>query len=368
MEAGAGGLADGVPLIQAPAGFQSGSITPPGNVTVGTLAPGQFKRGYVNQWNFTVERKLPSNVLLTVGYVGNHLVHQFNGRRLNVGGLGEGSAGQALFSAYGRTGNTYAFQGYLDSHYNSLQVSLKRQATHGLFLQGSYTYSKVIGYMDDEGWANGLNFTCVGNALLPQGCQSLNRHTLSFDHTHVLKMAFIYHLPFGAGEKFANTEPAARALLGGWQVNGIITGISGSPLFPSQDSSFLNTPNTGQVPDFAGGLQMIKGTGPGQQWFNTTAFTPNEEVRIGNSGRGLSWLRGPGLMQLDLSLFRNFKITEKYHLKVRAETLNFANNPHWNNPNTSCSITTSGTCGGSMGQITGAFGQRIFQLGAEVDF
>ena len=364
----AGGLADGVPLIQAPAGFQSGSITPPGNVTVGTLAPGQFKRGYVNQWNFTVERKLPSNVLLTVGYVGNHLVHQFNGRRLNVGGLGEGSAGQALFSAYGRTGNTYAFQGYLDSHYNSLQVSLKRQATHGLFLQGSYTYSKVIGYMDDEGWANGLNFTCVGNALLPQGCQSLNRHTLSFDHTHVLKMAFIYHLPFGAGEKFANTEPAARALLGGWQVNGIITGISGSPLFPSQDSSFLNTPNTGQVPDFAGGLQMIKGTGPGQQWFNTTAFTPNEEVRIGNSGRGLSWLRGPGLMQLDLSLFRNFKITEKYHLKVRAETLNFANNPHWNNPNTSCSITTSGTCGGSMGQITGAFGQRIFQLGAEVDF
>jgi hypothetical protein len=365
----AGGLADGVPLIQAPAGFQSGIITPPGNVTIGTLAPGQFKRGYVNFWNFTVQRKLPANILLDVGYVGNHLVHQFNGRRMNVGGLGEGSAGQPLLSAYGRTGGTFLFQGYLDSHYNSLQVSLKRQATHGLFLQGSYTYSKVIGYMNDEGWENGLDFTCTGNSLLPQGCQSLNRHTLSFDHTHVLKMAFIYNLPFGAGQKWANTQPAARAILGGWQVNGIITGISGSPLYVSQTASFLDTPNTGQSPDYAGGLQMIKGTGPGEQWFNTSAFTPVQTLRFGSSAnRGLSWLRGPGLMQLDLSLFRNFKITERYKLRVRAETLNFSNTPHWNNPNLDCSITTSGVCGGSLGQITGSFGQRIFQLGAEIDF
>jgi hypothetical protein len=362
-----GGLADGVPLIQAPPGFQSGVITPPGNVTVGTMNPGAFKRGYVEFWNFTIQRKLPGDVLLNVGYVGNHLVHEFNGHNPNAAPLGAGSAGQPLNAAFGRTGGTYLFQGYLDSHYNSLQVSLDRHVTHGLFLQGSYTYSKVIGYMDDEGWANGLYFNCPGNALLPGGCQSLNRHTLSFDHTHVLKMAFIYNLPFGAGEKFA-TSGAANAVLGGWQLNGIITGISGSPLFPSQDASFLNTPGTSQVPDYAGGLQMIKGTGSGQQWFNTTAFVPNENVQIGNSGRGLSWLRGPGLTQMDLSLFRTFKLTERFKLKMRAEMLNFSNTPHWSNPNTTCTITSTGVCGGSMGQITGAFGERIFQLGAQINF
>ncbi len=362
-----GGLFNGVPLITGPTGFGSGILTPPGNVTIGTLAPGQFKRGYVEFWNFTVERKLPFNTMLNVGYVGNHLVHEFNGVNANAAALGTGSAGQPLFSAFGRTGGTYLFQGYLDSHYNSLQVSLNRHVTNGLFLQGAYTYSKVIGYMDDEGWENGLNFNCTPNSLMPQGCQALNRHTLSFDHTHVLKMAFIYTLPFGAGQQFATTG-ASSAILGGWQLNGIVTGISGSPLFPSQDASFLNTPGTNQVPNFAGNLTMTKGTGPGQEWFNTTAFTPIQTVQIGNGGRGLSWLRGPGLMQMDLSLFRTFKLTERFKLKARAEMLNFSNTPHWSNPNTTCTITSTGVCGGSFGQITGAFGQRILQLGAEVDF
>ncbi|HUX09953.1 MAG TPA: TonB-dependent receptor [Terriglobia bacterium] len=365
-------LANGVPLIAAPTGFSSGVITPPSDVTVGTMNPGAFKRGYVEFWNFTVERKLPGNVLLNVGYVGNHLVHEFNGLNANAAAMGTGSDGQPLFSAYGRTGGTYLFQGYLDSHYNSLQVSLNRHVTHGLFLQGAYTYSKVIGYMDDEGWENGLNFNCTPNSLMPNGCQALNRHTLSFDHTHSLKMAFVYNLPFGAGEKFASSSKVANAIMGGWQVNGIVTGLSGSPLFPSQTTKYINTPGTNQVPNFSGTLNMVKGTGPGQDWFNTTAFTPNETGLIGNGGRGLSWLRGPGLMQMDLSLFRTFNLTERFKLKMRGEMLNFSNTPHWSNPNTTCSIVTpeSGpdVCGGSFGQISGAFGQRIVQLGAELDF
>jgi hypothetical protein len=366
------GLADGVPLIQAPTGFASGLITPPGTYTVGTMAPGPFKRGYVEFWNITAERKLPGDILLNVGYVGNHLVHEFNGVEANAAPLGAGAAGQPLNAAFGRTSDTYLFQGYLDSHYNSLQVSLNRHVTNGLFLQGSYTYSKVIGYMDDEGWEDGLNFNCPASSLMPQGCQSLNRHTLSFDHTHVLKMAFIYTLPFGAGQRFVSSSQAANAVLGGWQINGIVTGLSGSPLFPSQTADYLNTPFTNQVPNFAGNLTMTKGTGPGEQWFNTSAFTPDETVSIGNGGRGQSWLRGPGLMQLDLSLFRTFKLTERFHLKMRAEMLNFSNTPHWSNPGVSCSIVTptSGpdVCGGTFGQITTSYGQRILQLGAEVDF
>ncbi|HEV2246957.1 MAG TPA: TonB-dependent receptor [Terriglobia bacterium] len=354
------GLAEGVQLITAPPSFASGAITPPGNVTIGTLAPGTFKRGYVESWNLTVERRLPSNILLSVAYVGNHLVHQFNGQELNAAAINTGSAGEPLFAAFKRTADTYAFQGYLDSHYNSLQVALNRHVTNGLFLQGSYTYSKVIGYMDDEGWENGLFFQCPG-------CQALNRHTLSFDHTHVLKMAYVYQLPFGAGKKWANSDRVARAVLGNWQTNGVFTAYTGAPLQLAA-SNFLNAPFSSNTPNFTGSLQMARQTGPGQFWFAPTSFTPVVTPGIiGNTNRGLSWMRGPGLKQLDFSVFRNFAIKERYNLEMRFEALNLTNTPHWFNPSTFCS-NNAGTCGGSFGQITSAFGQRIVQIGAQIRF
>ena len=363
------GLADGVPLIQAPTGFQTGAITPPTNVVVGSLAPGEYKRAYVEFWNFTIERKLPGSIFLSVGYVGNHLVHEYNSRDINAAPLGAGASGQPL-AGFGRNIKTLQGQGYLDSHYNSLQVSLNRRVSKGLFLQGSYTYSHTIAYEDDEAASSsnsGLLFNCPPSAALPQGCQPFNRGTPAFDHTHVLKMAFIYHLPFGTGQRWANTSRAARYVLGGWQTNGVFTALSGSPLTVTQTSSFLNTPGTSQVPDVGGTLNVSKGTGPGEYWFNTGAFQPVQTANLGTAGRGLSWLRGPGLAQLDLSVFRNFKLTERYKLALRFETLNFTNTPHWSNPNTGCSIV-NGVCGGSFGQITSSFGQRVFQIGAEVDF
>ena len=364
------GLQDGVPLIVGPAGFQSGVLTPPTNVVVGSLGPGEFKRAYVESWNLTVERKIPGDILLNVGYVGNHLVHEFNARDINAAPLGTGGSGQPL-DVFGRHIKTLQGQGYLDSHYNSLQVSLNRRVSNGLFLQGAYTYSHTIAYEDDEAASSsnsGLRFNCPPSSALPQGCQPFNRGAPFFDHTHVLKMAFVYHLPFGAGQRWANSNTAARYVLGGWQTNGVLTALSGSPLTVTQTSSFLNTPATSQVPDTGGALDMVKGTGPRQLWFNTDAFVPVTTARLGTAGRALSWLRGPGLAQLDFSVFRNFKFAERFNLAMRFEMLNLSNTPHWNNPNTNCSITTTGVCGGSFGQITSTFGERIFQIGAEVDF
>ncbi|HEX5411917.1 MAG TPA: TonB-dependent receptor [Terriglobia bacterium] len=367
------GLQDGVPLIQGPSGFESGVLTPPGNVVIGSLGPGEYHRGYVESWNFTVERKLPGSILLNAGYVGNHLVHEFNFRDINAAPLGTGGDGQPLSIPFGRNIKTLQGQGYLDSHYNSLQVSVYRRVSTGLFLQGSYTYSHAIAYEDDEAASSsnsGLRFNCPPSDALPQGCQPFNRGAPSFDHTHILKMAFVYHLPFGTGQRWITSGPA-KYILGGWQTNGILTGISGAPLTVTQSSSFLNTPATSQVPDNAGGLNMLKETGPGRLWFNTDAFVPTKQVRLGTAGRGLSWLRGPGLTQLDFSVFRNFKLAERYNLALRFEMLNLSNTPHWDNPSTSCSIKAGpgdGVCGGGFGQITDAFGERIFQIGAQIDF
>jgi hypothetical protein len=241
-------FSQGLPIIQNP-DISSGTTTPPPDVTIGTLGPGEFKRGYVIQWNSFVERTLPGGFLLDVGYVGNHFVHEFNGRDLNSAPLFTGSAGQPL-GVFGRYVSTYQFAGYLDSHYNALQVSANRRTSKGLFLQAAYTWSKTMGYVDDNSWENSLEFNCPASPAMPQGCQQMNYGPTVFDHTQMFKLAYVYELPFGGAKKWTSSNKATNALISGWQVNGIFTALTGDPLFPSQDQYFINTPMTPQNPWF----------------------------------------------------------------------------------------------------------------------
>jgi len=363
-----GTFADGIPVIPDP-DISQGAIIAPNTVDVATLGPGEFKRAYVESWNLFVERQLPGEFLLSVGYVGNHYVHEMNGRNLNAATLGGGSASQPLYAAFARTAGTYQFQGYLDSHYNSLQVSLNRHNYKGLFMQGSYTYSKAIGYTSDNSWENALRFNCPPSPEMPQGCQSHNRGALNFDHTHMLKMAFVYELPLGVGKKWANTARVSRAILGGWQLNGVFSAWNGAPLTLGQSGGgSLNTPGTSQDPDQIAPVKMTKGQGPGQYWFDPSSFVPVlDNNRLGTVGRGLSWLRGPGLVQMDASLFRHFKLTERFSLEMRLETQNLTNSPHFYNPNVTCRDVL-GQCGGTFGEISSGYGERYVQLGAKIKF
>jgi Carboxypeptidase regulatory-like domain len=133
-------FAQGIPLIQNP-DISSGTISPPPGVTIATLAPGELKRAYVQSWNATIEKKLPGQTLLTVGYVGNNMIHQLNGANLNAAPLNGGSASQPG-NKFGIDVPVYSYMGYLTDHYNSLQVSANKRMTHGLFLQGSYTWER----------------------------------------------------------------------------------------------------------------------------------------------------------------------------------------------------------------------------------
>lgn len=355
----------GIPLIQNP-NTSTGSVNPPGNVTIATLAPGELKRGYVQSWNATIQHKLPGQVLLSVGYVGNLLVHQLNGANINAATLGGGAASQPL-GQFGRYVNTYAYMGYLTSHYNSLQVSFQKPISEGLFFQGSYTYSKAIDYQTDEGWENGLTYNCPASPALPQGCQFMNRGVPPYGHTHILKLAYVYELPFGADKPFLRTNRAGRALLGGWQVSGIFSAWTGDPLRLSQTSSYLVTPGTGQTVNFTGTLQKPGLEGPGQNYFSPGSFTPVITPTLGNTGTGLSWLTGPGYLGMDMSLFRTFAITERFKLQMRIEADNVSNTPHFSDPNQSCTIL-NGACAFGFGQINGSYGQRVVMLGARLSF
>jgi Carboxypeptidase regulatory-like domain/TonB dependent receptor-like, beta-barrel len=363
----------GIPVIQVP-NISSGTLAPPPENTVGTLGPGHFNRGYIEFWNVYVERQLPSDFLLSVGYVGNHYVHEFNGRPLDAAPLYGASPS---FGGVQFTGGVYQFQGYLDSHYNSLQVTINHRISHGVFLQAAYTYSKVMGYVSDNTWENGLQFNCPPSADMPQGCQRLNYGPLSFDHTQNFKLAFVYDLPFGAGHSLASNSKAASAVLGGWKLNGVFTAFTGAPLAVSQDVSNINTYGTSAVPNHVAQLQYLGGTNNSQgnpQWFNSDAFAPNlSPTSIGNFGRTASWFRGPGLWQFDPSLARIFKLTERFNLEFRAEAENIFNTPHFSGINTGCTTTASTTggapnCGIAFGSITSSYGQRVVQFGAFLRF
>lgn len=363
----------GVPIIDVPS-LASGVLTPPSNVDVGTLGPGLFNRGYVQSWNLTVERELPSNFMISVGYVGNHYVHEFNGRDLNAAPL---FGVEPSYGGIQRSGGTYQFQGYLDSNYNSLQVSVNHRASHGLFVQAAYTYSRAMGYVNDNTWENGLEFNCPPSPALPQGCQQLNYGPLSFDHTHNFKLAFVYELPFGPGKAFGGNSRAESAILGGWKLNGVFSAFSGAPLQLSQDVSNINTYDTSAVPNHVAAVQYL-GAGNNSlgfpQWFNSTAFAPNlSSTLIGNIGRTQSWLTGPGLWQFDPSLARIFKLSERFNLEVRAEAENVFNTPHFSGINTGCTTTASSnggppTCGITFGEIGSSYGERVVQLGAFLRF
>lgn len=364
-------FAEGVPVIQVP-NISGGQVQVPTNDTIGTLGPGEYHRGYVESWNVFIEKKLPSDWLLSVGYVGNHFVHEFNGRDLAAATIG---GAEPAYGGVQYTGGLYQFQGYLDSHYNALQVTVNHRSSHGLFVQAAYTYSKAMGYVSDDTWENGLEFNCPPSSLMPKGCQGLNYGPLGFDHTQNLKLAFVYDLPFGEGKKWASDSRVANQIIGGWKLNGVFTAFTGDPLSISQDISNLSTFDTSAVPNHVAAIQYLGAANNSlgfPQWFNQDSFVPNtSSTVIGNVGRTESWLRGPGLWQLDASLARTFKITERFNLEVRAEAENLFNTPHFNDPNTGCTTTSVNgalTCGDTFGEITSSYGERVVQLGAFLRF
>ena len=315
-----------------------------------------FRESYVESWNFAIQRALPYNFSLDVAYVGNHGVDQAARYNLNASTtIGADTAGQPLFQAFKRKSNTtLLFTGY-SSSYNSLQVKLDKRYSGGLAITTSYTYSKALGYQSEDG---GLTFY-----INPRR----NWQVLSFNRTHNFVQSYVYELPFGKSKKYL-TSGAAGWLLGGWQLNGILSIASGTPLNFGGNSSGLKAPGNGNTLNRFGPIEIIKGNGRDKPWFDptkcsatvtTSCFAQPGALQFGNLG--LNPINGPGFWNLDASVFRNFRVGERFNVEVRGEAFSVVNTPSWNNPDTGFGNRT-------FGFITGAGGNRTIQLGTKVSF
>jgi hypothetical protein len=358
----AGTLRTGIPNVVGPS-LNQGVIDLP--LAVGTTTfPDKFNRGYIQSFNFTIQREIGMGFNLQAGYVGTRAIRQTAIININSALVpGSGNAGRALAIKYpGRIGAINLYTPFSTSNYNSLQMQLRRQlGANGLF-GTSYTWSKAINFNDNND--SGVNWNS------PE-LWGRNRALAGFDRPHNLQMYSVYELPFGKGQKMM-TSGIGSILLGGWQTNGVLSIMSGTPFTVGTAGTSLNAPGNAQTADqVSPTVQILKGVGPGRSWFDPNAFAPVTAIRYGNTGRNI--LRGPGSFQLDASVFRNFQVTEKIRLQFRAESFGITNTPRFNNPGATVSNLTRNADGSIRAlngytEVLGSTGEREIRFALKMFF
>jgi hypothetical protein len=244
-----------------------------------------------------------------------------------------------------------------DTTYHALQTELRGRAASAQY-GVVYTLSRAINYADND-----------GNPRIPLfEFKELNRGPAGYDRTHNLQTYWVWDLPFGANRHWASSGVAA-ALLGGWQINGVMSVMSGTPITIIQGGAFnLNAGGSGQFPDqVKSDVEILGGVGTGNEYFDRSAFAAvnipaGQPQRFGNTERNP--IRGPGLWNIDFGLFRTIDFPGGVRLQFRAEALNLLNHPNFSNPGGD--ISNAGTFG-FITSTTGT-GERNLRFGVRVWF
>jgi hypothetical protein len=363
-------LADGA----TPASFQAGfplpvPITIPSNgiiqIQPGTslnsqsyvFLPTTWKNPYVESWNIAVQQALPFHFTLDAAYVANHGVDIVSSTGINsVSVIGTGTAGEPG-AQFGRTAGTTEYFDAYSSTYNSLQVKLNRRFSSGLSITTSFTWQKAMSFQsDDDG---GLVFFIN---------KQRNYAPTDFNRTLSFIQSYVYELPAGPGKKYLNHGIASQ-VIGGWQVSGILTLLTGTPFYVTANGGSLNSPGSTQTANQIAPVTYPKGINVGNPWFSTASFAQPVGVVFGTVGRNDMY--GPGLFGLNLSLFKHLKITERINAEIRAEAFQITNTPQFSNPTASLTSSNNGFVTGTVGSgsgVNGTGGGRAVQLGVKLNF
>lgn len=311
---------------------------------------------YVQQASFGPEFQISQSTVLDIDYVGNF------GRKENR----LRNANQAIIEGYSASGAPIIFFPYANlnttqtsisgshaflelatndgnTNYNGLLVSMRKRFSQGLAYGISYTFSKNFSdYVD--------NLT-GGSTPAYAYNYSLERSYSPFDTTHRFVGNALYNLPIGKGGMILNNDRMASRLIGGWQVNAIVTLETGTPFGVTAPDVSQTGPSHASRPNcignaFAGAStnpsQIVGNSAPGF-FINPAAFAVPATGTFGTCAP--RDFHGPGLENADLSLFKHFPITERYSLELRGEFFNSFNHPNFNNPNASYSASSLGSFG-----------------------
>jgi hypothetical protein len=293
------------------------------------LEPHHF--GRLHSWNVAYQRTLPGAFTAEVAYVGNRAENDWNSENINAGFVvGANRAGQPLFVKYGRTASTtvQVRDGRPQSKYHSMQVKVDRRMRGGLMVVNSYTLGRA--------WDFSNNTPAHPNRF------ERGYGRTSFDVLHNFTSSFVYQLPVGSQGRWLR-EGALGKVFGDWQVTGLFSASSGTPINFSSSASGLRAPSNSQTPNVTGKPKVLGGIGPDALWFDTTVFSAPAAGTWGNVERN-ALLTGPAYINLDASVVKIIRFGTR-HAEIRADFFNALNRAHYENP--------SGSFGsGNFGRIT----------------
>jgi hypothetical protein len=326
---------------------------------------------YTENYNLGIEYQMPRNWMIGISYVGNHGVQlpynptynqlpdsdlALGGQLLTtvpnplqgqvqVAGAISGSTIQKryLLSPYPQFTSVggIVVAGAI-SHYDSVQIRLEKRFSKDATLLLSYTGSKSL---DDDSIGFAGNFGTNGtyqDASIPLMQDSYSLST--FDVSRNLVVSGVYSLPFGHGEHFGGSwNRVIDTLLGGYQLNGILSLHNGNPLAFSANN-VANILNPGERPNTNGQNASLGGRTESRlnRYFNTADFSQPATYTFGNESRTSGYLRAPGLRNIDLSIFKQFAVTNLIKTELRAEAFNAFNTPQFAAPDTGVSDSTFG--------------------------
>ncbi|SFS12969.1 Carboxypeptidase regulatory-like domain-containing protein [Granulicella pectinivorans] len=416
-------LTVGIPALVTPS-ISSGFVSLPVTTTTNTI-PTVIHRGYIESWNLFVQHDLGREFVMNIGYVGTQSVRQFTNYTLNAAPLPDGTTtcmanGQynpsSVFYTHGLGSNpcNFAANQLLNqqhcttvtagptcyntagitmnrpvgsSNYNGLQAQLTRNAGRLAQFGVVYTWSHAFAFAE-----NGAGTGSTGPAFSYPGYWQQNRATASYDRTNNFQFWSIYHLPFGRGQMLAS-HGIASAILGGFQLNGQLSHVSGAPFSVSANSNVLNSNGQPEYADLIapykqlGGHARLAGSPVGgQAWFDPASFAspveptstvnpatalPSQIVapHFGNTHR--NQFRGPGVTTINASVFRSFHVYHESDFQVRVEAFNLPNHPQLTtNPNATVNSATPGVPAttGNFGYITSFGNTRTLQFSGRISF
>lgn len=325
-----------LPLVKGQPGLGGGTVVDPG-----------LRNPFSYQWTLGIQRQLANNLVLETAYVGNRGVNGMMVREWNRPDRVTGIRPNPNLT-------TFRYRDSAESsNYNSWQTSLRKRFSHSFSANLNYTWARLMSYTGDA------------DLLLPSTVQDVDNINADYgpanlDVRHRMVVDFLYELPFGRLAAASNSR-AGRLLLRGWQINGIMTAQSGSPLNLSDPTGLGSS-----RPDYIGG-QVYTGTGrENLQYMNRAAFAnvplnsvSRLPVRPGNVGRNA--LYGPGWFDLGATLAKSLEFTESLRLQFRVEMFNALNQTYF-------SGIQSNINQANFGRFTSTRGARVVQLGARLTF
>jgi len=368
----------GAAAVSTAAPFRLVNGYPAGLLDPNSLAPTIMRRSqdpnqrtpYIQQYNFGIQYELLKDLLLDVAYVGNKGTKLNGFRNLNQFSVitnadGSQKAGVRPYPAFG---DIQWMENRVGASYNSLQTRLEKRFSKGLTGLVSYTWGKALtGAPDHISTSGGGAGFDTGTFKEPQDGNNLraDRGLAEFDVKHRFVASYIWELPFGKGHYFGNNwNPAVDAVLGGWQLTGIHALQSGLGLTATLGGGSVVTLGGERRarPDLVGNPELPESQRTVQRWFNTDAFAAfnapplpiSFQRAFGTAGVGI--MRGPGSVNFDFTLAKNFHLTERNYFQFRTELFNAFNHANFGPPNIARDS-------GGFGSILSAANARIIQFG-----